>query len=633
MFPLLRYFSLTALLSLSLAAALLTALFNHAAEADLVAAAQRGNGVHATVFANALNAQIGDAAWNYLLHEAPMLSAEQLRAHPMTARMHEVLRQLATGTSVAKVKLFSLQGLTLYSSEAAQIGEDKHNTLLIQRARQGEFASSMSQRESFTSFDGKIHDRSLVSTYIPALPPGRDTPVAVFELYSDLTPLKKALDSAHLRQFLIVLSVMTLLYLAQYLIVRRGARIIQRQHRSLQAAHQELELTRHEAVQANCAKSKFLAHMSHEIRTPMNGILGMAELLSRGRLEAAQLRQVQTIARSGKSLLSILNDILDLSKIEAGKLQLDNQPFDLREAVQDCCELMAAQAIEKGLALDIDMARDLPTRVVGDALRFQQVLRNLLGNAIKFTRSGGVAISVSGTELAGEYRIVVKDSGIGISAEACARLFMPFVQADSSTSRQFGGTGLGLSISRELVQQMGGTIGVTSTPGAGSEFSFSVQFAPATHAIAPATVPAALQTLSAPRCDQPQVLLVEDNDVNVLYAEAVLTQLGLAVTVAHDGFQALEAVQRKAFDLILMDCDMPGMDGLQATPRLREIERRLNRRRTPVIAFSASAMADERAACAAADMDDFVAKPYRAEELRRAIGRWCARTPLNAVAA
>ena len=625
MFPLLRYYSLTALVSLTLAAALLTVLFRQAAESDLISAAERANGVHAAVFANALTAKLGEEAWAYLQHEAPTLSPDQLRAHPMTERMHEVLRQLATGTSVAKVKLFSLQGLTLYSSEAAQIGEDKHNSGLVQRATQGESVSTMSQRERFLSFDGQIYNRSLVSTYIPALPPGRRAPVAVFELYDDLTPLKQDMDQAHLRQFLIVVSVMSLLYLVQFLIVRRGARIIRRQHNHLQAAHGQLELARRAAEEASQAKSKFLAHMSHEIRTPMNGILGMTELLSRGRLDDAQARQVQAISGCGKSLMAILNDLLDLSKIEAGRLQLESQAFDLHQAVRDCCELMSAHAADKGLSLTVELPDSVPRHVVGDLLRLQQVLRNLLGNALKFTPHGAVTVAVGHGPRTGELRFSVRDSGIGISDEACERLFKPFEQADSSTSRRYGGTGLGLSISRELVQMMGGNIGVQSTPGVGSEFFFTLPL-PLAPEGAQRVAPPPAQASSTAWSGAPQVLLVEDNEVNLLYAEAVLKDMGAAVSVARDGVQALAAVQQQPFDLVLMDCNMPGMDGLSATPRLREIERRLGRRRTPVVAFSANAMAEDRDAFASAGMDDFIAKPYRGDELRAVVERWCLRT-------
>jgi signal transduction histidine kinase/ActR/RegA family two-component response regulator len=643
MFKLLRYFSLTALVSLSLAAAALFALFTHAAKRDLVTSAEMANGVHATVFANGLRMQLGEDFWRHLREEAPRLNTDQLRAHPLTERMNQVVRDLAAGTNVVKVKIFSLSGLTVYSSEAAQIGENKHNTELIKRAAIGEFASMMSQREKFTSFDGQIYNRSLVSTYIPAVMPGETLPSAVFELYADLTPHKQAMDRAHARQFAIVVGVMAALFLAQFLIVARGARIIRRQHEGLEAARRDVESARQAAEHANAAKSRFLANMSHEIRTPMHGMLGMTELLARTPLDETQAGYAATIARSGQALLAILNDILDLSKIESGKLQLDVQPFALRQVVQDVHDLMAARAWGKGLKLSVDLAADLPPQVEGDALRLQQVLNNLVGNAIKFTRSGTVTLTVRAGAQPHEYRFAIADTGIGIAPDVAARLFAPFVQADSSISREFGGSGLGLAIARQLVEAMGGRIGLNSTPGAGSEFFFTLRLQPCAQAAA-AGLSAATSVADAPAPTAPPapvrrasrggaalpILLVEDNSANVLYAEAVLQTIGREVVVVNDGEQALAAVAHQTFALILMDCHMPVMDGLTATQRIRELEARLRRNeRTPVIALSASAMAEERAECLEVGMDDFLPKPFSVEQLRAVVERWSVETTLS----
>jgi signal transduction histidine kinase/ActR/RegA family two-component response regulator len=643
MFKLLRYFSLTAFVTMTLAAVVLTVLFSRAARHDLLMAAEQANRVHATIFANALDAEFGAPFWHYVTDEAPRLDAAALRAHPMTARLNATLRRLVAGTSVAKVKIFSPQGLTLYSSEAAQIGEDKHNTPLIARAALGEAASSISQRETFQAFDGQIRDRSLVSTYIPARRPGQAEAVAVFELYADLTPLAREVDAAHLRQALIVASVIAALFVALFLIVRRGARIIEGQHEKLAAAHREIDAARHAADEANAAKSRFLAHMSHEIRTPMHGVLGMTELLARTPLDATQSRYAHTIARSGQALMAILNDILDLSKIEAGKLQIEARRFDLRDAVQGVLELTMGRATAKGLPLALEVAPEVPAHVVGDALRLQQVLHNLVGNAIKFTRSGRVVVAVGPGSGTGRWRFAVSDTGIGIDPERAAHLFDRYAQADGSIARRFGGTGLGLAISRELVELMGGRIEVSSRPGEGSTFAFELPLAAAgatadaeaggapsrrreliARSLDAAPAPAPPVPAGDPPAQATAVLLVEDNPVNVLYAEAVLRASGAEVTVASDGLEAVEAVREGAFELILMDCHMPGLDGLAATQSIRALEAGLGRPRTPIVALSASAMTDERERCLEAGMDDFLAKPFRAEELQARVAHWTA---------
>ena len=447
---------------------------------------------------------------------------------------------------------------------------------------------------------------------------------------------------------LLALVVLLLLCAALALALRRGKLTIAHQQRELLQAQAEIDAARRKADQASLAKSKFLANMSHEIRTPMNGILGMADLLVNTPLGETQHKYAQTIVRSSQALMDILNDILDLAKIESGKLRLDNYPFDARDVIHNTCDLMAAGAADQGLELAVDIPEQLNTRMRGDAVRFQQVLNNLIGNAIKFTHEGKVGVRVRAERAlgAGGLRVTVADTGIGIAPEMQSLLFEPFSQGDSSSSRHYGGAGLGLTISRELVELMGGRIEVRSRPQQGSEFSFTVRFEPMPPAprpvakIAPRSVepeasnepaprqpaapavPAAAEKASVTASNGRDVLLVEDNMVNVLYAEAVLTALDCRVTVATDGQASLDMLRKQRFDLILMDCHMPGMDGFTATPLIRMLEAELGRPATPIIALTASAMSEDRQHCMAVGMDDFIAKPFHPEDLRNALERW-----------
>jgi two-component system sensor histidine kinase/response regulator len=496
------------------------------------------------------------------------------------------------------------------------------------------------------------------------------------------------------------------------------------------------------AERANRSKSEFLANMSHEIRTPMNGVLGNLELLGRSRLDPTQARHVELTRRSARMLLAILDDILDLSRIDAGRLSVERAPFDLREVVEDVLSLHRENASRKGLSLSLDIAPRVPRRVVSDPVRISQVLGNLTSNAIKFTERGGVTVRVrcpEETEAEVHLRFEVEDTGPGIEASRLGAIFQPFEQADGSVTRRYGGTGLGLTISQKLTRLLGGETFVESELGRGSTFGFRLRLpvpseagttldvepeedlgskeawvlapspearralvtcleglslstrsfetvaaleegasqasppsvglvdlddvAPSDVARAASAVPrlvgwtraaaarppevAALiegdvdpgatyaclsrllggrrEVLAEPPSpaleDSARVLLVEDNAINREVALAMLETLGCEVETAEDGASAVEAASRGRFDVILMDCQMPGMDGFTATRRIRELEAGRGPR-TPIVALTANAMTGDRERCLAAGMDDFVAKPVELEHLEAKLAAW-----------
>ena len=390
--------------------------------------------------------------------------------------------------------------------------------------------------------------------------------------------------------------------------------ILERKQKALSAARAEAEA-------ASLAKSSFLANMSHEIRTPMNGVVGAIGLLCNTDLTQEQKQLAEMVRGSSDALLTLLDDILDFSKIEAGKLDIEAAPVDLVRIVHETVELFRSRAAEKRLLLRVDYSDAVPRYVVADGGRIRQVLANFVGNAVKFTEKGHVAVTVTCEERSdaeARLRVSTEDSGIGIPEKAQQMIFDKFSQADISTTRRFGGTGLGLAINRHLVTLMGGTVGLASCEGEGSSFWFLVTL-PLCEEIRDDREPAeeGSTTLDA------RILLVEDNRVNQIVARRQLERHGCVVEVASDGREALAMLQEESYDVVFMDCHMPVMDGFEATRAIRALEGDVAR--VPIIAMTASAMQDDRRRCLDAGMDDFIAKPVNEDALKSILERWLAK--------
>ncbi|GHV52575.1 hypothetical protein FACS1894216_08960 [Synergistales bacterium] len=386
----------------------------------------------------------------------------------------------------------------------------------------------------------------------------------------------------------------------------------------------ELEVQTAAAQEASRAKSDFLANMSHEIRTPMNAILGLTHLTLQTKLSERQSLYINRAEFAAKNLLRIINDILDFSKIEAGKLEMEETDFYLSELASSTMDMLAAGARQKGLKLSLDLPEDTPDHLVGDSVRLGQILNNLLGNAVKFTARGEVLVSIRTAEhTAGSVmlRFTVKDSGIGMTREQMSRLFTAFTQADASTTRKYGGTGLGLAISKLLAEMMGGEIWCESEPGQGSTFGFTARFKLGDHSSRSGTAGAAplseadlVKTIKGAA-----ILLAEDNEINQLVASEILEGVGFKVTVANNGLEVLEIIQKDEFDLVFMDIQMPEMDGLTATREIRKIDRL---KQVPIIAMTANAMSGDREESLAAGMNDHVSKPIDIESCFQTMLKW-----------
>ncbi|MFD2205721.1 ATP-binding protein [Kiloniella antarctica] len=611
MFRLLRYFSITSAIAILLVTACLSYLYWKSENTKLTKIIESQNVALAQSFANNI--------WpKYSTHvnSVSHLDGDALRAHPKTIKIHQTLKALTKGLPILKVKMYSLDALTVYSSEFSQIGASKKgNAGFESTVKNINPTTKNSFRETFASFDGPVSNRYLVESYLPIIGTQGELE-GVFELYSDVTPLVAEINWTTIEVILYLLFFLGLLYVFLFWIVRNADTIIGKQH-------DDLVLAQKEAITANTAKSNFLSTMSHEIRTPLNGVLGLAQLLISTDLNKEQKHQVSTILSSGETLLAIINDVLDMSRIEASSVQLEEKTFNIKELISMIATPFQSLIDDKGLKLNVNFEAGSDLLIKGDPVRLRQVLWNLVSNAIKFTDSGSITLNIE--QIAPDHTNIteikdlglhfsVTDTGAGIAPDRVDSIFEAFTQEDATITRKHGGTGLGLTIVKQLTQLMGGSITVKSQLEHGTSFDVFVPFYKGSKSD--------IEQVLSPkvRSNAPMnVLVAEDNDLNAVIAVAFLKKNNCEVRRVENGLEAVEAAKEGWADIILMDVHMPEMNGLDATIQIRSTP---NGKDIPIVGLTAEAFVERHAQFVEAGMNGVLTKPFTQQQLEDTLSQY-----------